>query len=93
MTVTMDKAGRIVIPLKVRQKLHLKPGVSFDIATTESAIQLEPKREKRELIYVDGIPTLTGLADFDVVEEIARAREERAEIVEGVGGYNREFPE
>jgi AbrB family looped-hinge helix DNA binding protein len=94
MTVTMDKAGRIVIPLKVRQKLHLKPGVSFDIATTHSGIQLEPKRPEGRIIYKNGIPTLTfdRPVSFDVVAEIERAREERAEIVEGVGGYNREFP-
>jgi len=90
MTVTMDKAGRIVIPFKVRQKLHLKPGVSFDIATTESAIQLQPKREKRELVYVNGILALTGPADFDIVEEIRQMREERADHVAGLGSYDRD---
>jgi AbrB family looped-hinge helix DNA binding protein len=92
MTVTMDKAGRIVIPLKVRQKLHLKPGVSFDIATTPSGIQLEPKRPEGRIVYKNGIPTLTFdcPVDFDVVAEINRDRENRADYISGVGGYDRD---
>jgi AbrB family looped-hinge helix DNA binding protein len=95
MKVTMDKAGRIVIPLKVRQKLHLKPGVSFDIETRSSTIRLELRRPEGRIVYRKGIPTLTfdRPIDFDVVAEIDLARQERSDIVEGVGGYNREFPE
>jgi hypothetical protein len=46
-------------------------------------------------VYRKGIPTLTfdRPIDFDVVAEIDLARQERSDIVEGVGGYNREFPE
>lgn len=31
MTATLDKAGRIVLPKKLREKLHLKPGAKFSI--------------------------------------------------------------
>lgn len=92
MTVTMDKAGRIVIPLKFRQELHLKPGASFEIATTGSAIQLEPNRPEGRIVYRNGAPTLTfdRPVDFDVVAEINRDRENRADYVSGLGGYDRD---
>lgn len=81
MTVTMDKAGRIVIPLKIREKLHLKPGAEFDIEETGRGVRLEPKLEERKVIYKHGIPVFTGPADFDVVQEIEAARNERADMI------------
>lgn len=90
MTVTMDKAGRIVLPKPLRDQLHLKPGAEFTIERLGSQIQLEPRLPEGRIIYKKGIPVWTGPADFDVVEEINRAREERADYVAGVGDYDRE---
>jgi len=95
MTVAMDKAGRIVIPTKVREKLGLKAGALFKLGGDGDRLQLDRVRPASRLIYRDGIPMLEfdppdAVADFDVVEEINRAREERADYVAGVGGYDRD---
>ena len=95
MTVTMDKAGRIVIPLKVRQRLHLKAGTEFDIYTSAKGIvELEPRRQVGRIVYDRGMPVLVfdddGPANFDVVAEINRAREDASDYASGVGGYDRD---
>jgi AbrB family looped-hinge helix DNA binding protein len=94
MTVTMDKAGRIVLPAKIREKMMLTPGVKFKLDGEGDQLRLDRVRPVSRLIYKNGIPMVefdppvTG--DFDVVEEINRAREERADYVAGVGGYDRD---
>jgi AbrB family looped-hinge helix DNA binding protein len=94
MTVTMDKAGRIVLPAKVREKMRLEPGAVFNLATEGDRVQLDRVRPVSRLIYKNGMPMIEfdppGADDFDVVEEIHRAREERADYVAGVGGYDRD---
>jgi AbrB family looped-hinge helix DNA binding protein len=94
MTVTMDKAGRIVLPKPLRDQLHLEPGDEFAIRQMGSQIHLEPQRPEGRIVYKSGIPVLVfdspAASSFDVVEEINRAREERADYVDGVGGYDRD---
>ena len=90
MTVTIDRAGRIVVPKPLRDELNLKPGTEFTIARFGSRIELELMPPEGTMIYKRGIPVWTGPADFDVVEEINRAREEASDHVLGVGGYDRD---
>ncbi len=87
MLVTIDKAGRIVIPIKMRQKLHLNPGDSLKIAEIGYAIHLEPQRDEGEIVYKDGVPVLTfkGRApvDFDVRASLNEDYDRRAELHSG----------
>ncbi len=41
MTATLDKAGRIVLPKNLREKLHLKPGAKFRIEVVGDKIEIE----------------------------------------------------
>jgi len=96
MTITMDKAGRIVIPLKIRQRLNLQAGAEFDIETgLNGRVELVPKRRKGRVEYRDGIPVLVfedrrAVTNLDVVESVRQDREARANYVAGVGGYDRD---
>jgi len=41
MTVTMDSAGRLVIPREIRREAGLEPGVPLDIRSREGVIEIE----------------------------------------------------
>lgn len=78
MEVTIDKAGRLVIPKEIRDKAHIKPGMKLDIRVDNGVIEIEPApiplklvRQGRFLVAVSppGTPPLT-------VEDVERVREE-----------------
>ena len=41
MRTTIDKAGRVVIPLAVRERAGLSPGTSLEVTVDELGIRLE----------------------------------------------------
>ena len=67
MTITIDQAGRLVIPREIRREAALEPGVPLEIRWRDGIIEIEPqplavqlKREGRLLVArpVAKIPTL-----------------------------------
>ena len=78
--LTLDKAGRVVIPKPVRDRLHLSSGDSLAIENRGNAIILRPIREEPTMFKQDGMWVIkTGkpltIEDADAV--IESAREER----------------
>jgi len=53
-TVTIDKAGRIVLPKPIRDALQLKPGSSLEIEQHDDAILLRPPRAAAVMIQKNG---------------------------------------
>jgi AbrB family looped-hinge helix DNA binding protein len=51
----IDKAGRVVIPKPLREKLHLEPGDSLEMETTGEQITLRPVRGTGPLIQEHGV--------------------------------------
>ena len=43
MTVTMDAAGRLVIPREIRREAALEPGVPLDVRWRDGVIEIEPQ--------------------------------------------------
>jgi AbrB family looped-hinge helix DNA binding protein len=43
-TLTLDKAGRVVLPKPIRDELQLSPGDSLEVETSEDQIVLRPVR-------------------------------------------------
>jgi len=41
MRTTIDKAGRVVIPLAIRERTRLSPGAELEITEDETGIRLE----------------------------------------------------
>jgi AbrB family looped-hinge helix DNA binding protein len=88
--VEIDKAGRIVIPKRIREELHLKPGSRLRIESSSERLVLEqdfaePRLEMRDgvLVIVGGGPTLTAA---DVNDAMSQGYEERQKrIMEGSG--------
>jgi AbrB family looped-hinge helix DNA binding protein len=50
MTVTIDKAGRIVIPAGVRERLGLRAGTPLELSVEDAAIRLAPAAAPPQLV-------------------------------------------
>jgi AbrB family looped-hinge helix DNA binding protein len=53
--LTIDKAGRVVIPKPLREELHLEPGDALDLETAGEHIILRPVRGTGPLIKEHGV--------------------------------------
>ena len=82
--VTIDKAGRLVIPKKIREKAYIKPGMKLDIHLNDGRIEIEPAaepinlvRQGRFLVAVSppGTPKMTHDEFEQVRQEIYLERE------------------
>jgi AbrB family looped-hinge helix DNA binding protein len=70
MKTTIDKAGRVVIPAAVRERLGLTAGTVLDLAVDETGVRLEAVAPGPRLVRVGrrlvARPTVTGRARPDV---------------------------
>ena len=53
-TVTIDKAGRLVLPKTMREALHLKAGATLEIQQEGDVITLRPAQTKTTLRRKNG---------------------------------------
>lgn len=79
----VDKAGRVVLPKPVREKLRLAPGDELELKTTDDQITLRPLRGTAQLrkkcgvwVFHSGEP-LSASAVEETIEQIRRERDER----------------
>jgi AbrB family looped-hinge helix DNA binding protein len=87
-TVEIDKAGRIVVPKKLRDALHLTPGTRLRVERNGDALMLEPDFPEPRLEMIDGLWVMTGgpPVNTDIPELIRQGYEERHKrIMEGSG--------
>jgi len=60
MTITMDSAGRVVIPKEIRREAGLEPGMPLEIRVDDGRIEIEPKAMEIRLEnrggWVVGVP-------------------------------------
>ena len=80
--LTLDKAGRIVLPKPVRQKLQLAAGDELDLEASEDRITLRPIRGNAPLSKKQGVWVFRSgepLPASTVQETIERVRRERDE--------------
>ena len=53
--VTMDRAGRIVVPKALRDHLGVVPGQSLPAQVRDGRLEIEPEPIKAHLVEVDGL--------------------------------------
>ncbi|MEM1332183.1 MAG: AbrB/MazE/SpoVT family DNA-binding domain-containing protein [Actinomycetota bacterium] len=59
MVVTVDRAGRVVIPKEVRERLALTPDVELDVIVEGDSVRLQPvRRPGRRIVEIDGWPVI-----------------------------------
>jgi len=84
-TVEIDKAGRVVIPKKLRDALHLTPGTQLKVERSGDTLIFEPEIAKARLVIENGVPLIfladpanaPVLSNEDVLGLIDRIRAER----------------
>ncbi len=59
-TVTLDKAGRVVIPKTLRDELHLEPGDSLALESEGESVTLRPVRSASPLRKERGVWVFHG---------------------------------
>ncbi len=84
-TVEIDKLGRLVVPKKMREALHLRPGDQLDAHVSGDQITLEPKRTARGLHKRDGRLVFDGGEGLspDINDLIDTQRRQRSDYLLG----------
>lgn len=82
-TVTIDKAGRLVVPKPMRDALHLKPGATLEIQQEGNAIMLKPPSLQTELVKKNGMWLLKSAQPLNIsaADLIAQDREDRIQTL------------
>jgi len=78
LTLTLDKAGRVVIPKPLRDELRLGPGDALELQAEGEQITLRPVRPKELLRKEHGVWVYQGeRTNSSIVDLIDRDRENR----------------
>jgi AbrB family looped-hinge helix DNA binding protein len=79
----VDRAGRIVLPKPVRDKLRLAPGDELELKTLDDQITLRPLRGTAQLrkkygvwVFDSGEPLSASTVE-ETIEQVRRERDER----------------
>ena len=77
MTLTIDGAGRVVIPKPLRDKLGLHAGSALEVLETQDGVTLKPAVRKSSLERIGRLLVYTGEVPvgFDIVKAIEEERE------------------
>ena len=81
--LTVDKAGRVVLPKPVRDELQLSAGDSLNLESSGDRIVLRPVRERADMREKEGIWVFrTGqpVSTASVNEAIRQLRDEREQL-------------
>jgi AbrB family looped-hinge helix DNA binding protein len=84
--ISIDQAGRLVLPKQVRDQLQIEPGESLELETCEDHIVLRPARQKSSAYKKKGIWVFraAGPLKGSVVDEtIRKVRRERERQILG----------
>lgn len=81
MSITIDRAGRVVIPQGIRRRLGLEPGTELDVDEADGAVVLRPVSRVRIELADDGMPVIRAakgtppLANNEVLRVLDEVRE------------------
>ena len=82
MIATIDKAGRIVVPKELRERLNLVAGTPLEVALSGTGITLRKVTDEPSLVRKDGVLVHHGAgdSDLDVAAFIRAERESRSAL-------------
>jgi AbrB family looped-hinge helix DNA binding protein len=86
-TVSVDKAGRLVLPKPIRERLRLRPGTLLKAEIVGDKIELSQEIPKAKIVRKkDGLPVVVGWEGFDAARAVREMREEQAERLDRQSG-------
>jgi AbrB family looped-hinge helix DNA binding protein len=83
-TITMGKAGRLVVPKSVRDSLGLREGARLQIHVSGGGFEAVPEPDAVLIEMKDGLPVIRGgpaRRKGDLVKAIKAEREEREQRI------------
>ena len=83
-TITLGKAGRLVVPKPVRESLGLREGSRLRIETSAGKFEAIPEADDIRIEIRDGLPVITGgrpRKKGDIGKAIKAGREDRTDRV------------
>jgi AbrB family looped-hinge helix DNA binding protein len=85
MLLKIDKAGRVVLPKPIRDRLGLHAGSDLEIQETAEGVMLRPVGRKSSLAKEGSFLVYTGQipAGYDILKAIDEGREERMRQILG----------
>jgi AbrB family looped-hinge helix DNA binding protein len=75
MHVTIDKAGRVVVPKKLREELGLTPEITLEIDVVDGHLELSATREPAKIVKGPNGPVVAATGTPITGEEIRRTLE------------------
>jgi bifunctional DNA-binding transcriptional regulator/antitoxin component of YhaV-PrlF toxin-antitoxin module len=81
--ITMDAAGRVVLPQPVRQQFHLTRGAVMDLEVGQESIILRPRDRTPTLVDDNGILVHEGIPVEDLLNAVDVQRQQRNQAVAG----------
>jgi len=82
-TLTIDKAGRMVLPQKVRKQFGLHVGSTLELKVGADAITLYPSETQVSLTKEGGLYVHEGQPNGTLLDAVERARGDRDRAVWG----------
>ena len=83
-SVSVDKAGRVVLPQQVRRQFHLQAGDQLDLEIRPDGILLRSRARRVDLVEENGLLVHEGEPVGDLAQAVELARARRDEDVLGV---------
>lgn len=86
MTLKIDKAGRVILPKPVRDRLGLHEGSDLEMVETPEGVMLKPVEACPSMVKKQGLWVHTGKVPpgFDVLQAIRDDREDRMRKLSGL---------
>lgn len=78
--VTLDRAGRVVLPKDLRDELHLSPGDTLDVTVQGDEVKLRPRRGCSPLQKKQGVWVFSAgkpMTSDETAEALGDLREQR----------------
>jgi AbrB family looped-hinge helix DNA binding protein len=85
-SISVDKAGRVVLPQQVRRQFHLLAGDRLDLEIRPDGIFLRSRARRVDLVEEHGLLVHEGEPVGDLAQAVELARANRDEDVLGLRG-------
>jgi AbrB family looped-hinge helix DNA binding protein len=83
-SISIDKAGRVVLPLHVRRQFHLLAGDQLALEIRPDGVLLRPQSRRANLAEENGLLVHEGEATDDLAQAVELARASRDADVLGL---------